>query len=389
MATGTVLHLNAVGMMAGLEEGFDAALRGRPFVIANSRAPRAVVLDLSPLAHREGLRRGMVLSAARASLPGLEVREPRPELYAEAEERFLRLAAAYSPLVERAGRGHLFVDFAGTGRLHGAPADAAGRLRSEIREATGLVPSIALASNKTVSKVASRVFRPGGFVALSHNEESGLIRCQPVGLLPGVGPVLLGRFGLLDIEDIGNLADLGSEEARALGPRGPELVARARGLDASPVDPEPLAARCVEGDRLFEPDTADPFLLRARLASLVAELAFGLRREGLGARQVAVELAFTDGCQGSGTARGQRLRVRDDELLEAALLALERARTRRVRVRRLKLRLSVLDSGGPELDLFEPEETRKARLQTALDRIRGRYGLEAIETGTILAATET
>lgn len=386
MATGSVLHLNAVGMLAGLEEVFDPSLRDRPFVIANARAPRAVVLDLSPRAHREGLRRGMTLSTARGALPGLELREPRPELYAEVEDRLFRLAATYTPLVERAGRGHLFADLAGTGRLHGAPADAACRLRSEIREATGLLPSIALASNKTASKVASRVFRPGGFVALAHDEESDLIRRQPVGLLPGVGTVLLGRFSLLEIEDIGNLAELSFEEGRALGPRGADLVARARGLDASPVDPEPLAARFVEGERLFEPDTADPFLLRARLASLVAELAFGLRREGLGARQVGVELVFTDGGQGSGSLRGQRLRVRDDEVLEAALLALERARSRRVRVRRLRLRLSALDSGGPELDLFEPEETRKARLQTALDRIRGRYGLEAIETGALLAA---
>jgi nucleotidyltransferase/DNA polymerase involved in DNA repair len=78
------------------------------------------------------------------------------------------------------------------------------------------------------------VFRPAGFIALSPPEEGQIIRMQPVGLLPGVGPLLLGRFGLLGIEDIGDLADLTTPEARALGPRGPELVARSRCISTIP-----------------------------------------------------------------------------------------------------------------------------------------------------------
>ena len=77
MPTGTVLHVNAVGLMAAMEENLEKALRGRPFVIANGGAARAVVLDLSREAHREGLRRGMLLARAKGELAGLLVREPR------------------------------------------------------------------------------------------------------------------------------------------------------------------------------------------------------------------------------------------------------------------------------------------------------------------------
>ena len=386
MASGTILHVNAVGIMAGIEENLDSSLRGRPFVVANEGAPRAIVLDLSPVAHREGIRRGMVLSIARAACPGLEIRRPRLEFCEEIEGRFGRIGLGFSPLVEKAGRGHLFVDLAGTTRLNGPPEDAAQKLRARIREETGLVPSIALASNKTVSKVATRIFRPGGFVALGPNEEAALIRMQPVGLLPGVGPVLLGRFGLLGIEDIGDLAALGEEEARAVGPRGPELALRARGTDPSTVDPEPLERRHVEGELLFEPDLADLEAMGLRMAGLVAELAFDLRARGLGARKARVELAYTDGARDQASFRSPRLRVRDDEVLEVALLALGRARKRRVRVRRLDLRLEEIGAAGPELDLFEPEDRRLDRLQTALDRIRGRFGLAAIEPCALVAA---
>lgn len=386
MGTGTILHVNAIGIMAALEEGLEPSLRGRPFVVANAESPRAVVLDLSPQAHREGLRRGMVLSAARAACPGLELRTPHPELYREAEERLRRIALGYSPLVEQSGRGHLFIDLAGTSRLFGAPEDAAQKLRGNIMDETGLSPSIALASNKTVSKVATRVFRPAGFVALSPNEEASLLRMQPVGLLPGVGPLLLGRFGLLGLAEIGDLAELSEAEARAIGPRGPELVTRARGIDASPVDPEPKERRFLAGEIVFEPDTTDPEVLRLRAGALIVELAYGLRKEGMGAKHALVELGYTDGLRSSGNAGASRVLARDDELLTLTLTALERARKRRVRVRRLDIRLFGIESAGPELDLFEPEDLRLSRLQSALDRIRGRFGFDAIEPCALLAA---
>src|SRR5208337_429169 len=109
------------------------------------------------------------------------------------------------------------------------------------------------------------------------------------------------------------------------------------------------------------------------------------RKDGLGARRALIELTYTDGLHGSGHARAARVLARDDELLALALAALERARKRRVRVRRLELKLTGIESAGPELDLFEPEDLRLSRLQSALDRIRGRFGFAAIEPCSFLA----
>lgn len=385
MGSAPILHVNAVGLMAAVEESRDRGLKGRPFVVANEATPRALVLDLSITAHREGLRRGMPLAAARTRVPGLDVRAPRAELYRGAEERLWRIAMEFTPLVERAGPGHLFIDLSGTGRLFGTAADTTQRYRKRILADTGLCPALALASSKTASKVATRVFRPGGFVVLSPGEESSLIRRQPVALLPGVGPVLLGRLSLLGIEDIGGIADLGEREARALGPRGPELAARARLIDDSPVNPEPPERRGVSGSFVFEPDTIDPGVIRLRLSALASGLAFALRKEGRGFGRVGLELCYSDGLRSSAGAVSRGLLCRDDEALGLSLVALERAWTRRVRVRRLRLELSGIAAAGAELDLFEPEDLRPGRLQTALDAIRSRYGSEAIAPCVMLA----
>ncbi len=378
MDCGTILHVNMVGLMAAVEERDDPALRGRPFVVADESAPRSCVLDLSPAAHREGIASGMPLALARKTLPGLLVRAPRHERYVAADAVLATIALAFTPLVERAGRGHVFADLAGTARLFGPPEDAAQKLRLRIMDDAGLRPAIALAGTKTASKVATRVFRPGGFVALSPPDETALVRRQPVSLLPGVGPALAARFRLLDIDTIGELADLGAAESRAVGARVPFLVARARGTDRSPVDPQPPERRRMHGSVLFEPDSGDERILRARLDGAVSDLAFELRKTGAGARRVTVEAVYTDGLRIEATAFSTHMARRDDEFVLLAREALGRAGKRRVRIRRLGITLSSIGPAGPELDLFEPGETRMNRLQIALDRIRNRHGGDAL-----------
>ncbi len=386
MGSGTVLHVNAVGLLAALEEALDPALRGRPFVIANRAEPRAVVLDLSREAHREGVRRGMFLPQASRSLAGLIVREPRTELCAWANDKLGRICRAYSPRVEAAGNGHVFADLSGTARLNGPVEDVSQRIREDILSEMGLRPVLALAGSKTVSKVATRAFRPAGFIALSPGEENLVMRHQPVGFLPGVGTVLSRRLDLLGIREIGDLAGLSEADARALGARGPELAVRARGLDALPVDPEPPEQRTERGRFLFEPDAADPEILFPRLEALVSELAYSLRRKGLGTRRLLVELMYADGFRSSASTRSPRVLARDDEVLRLARDVFQKARNRRVRVRRIAVELSELDVAGPELDLFEPEGNRFEFLQFALDRVRTRYGFSAVAPASLLTA---
>lgn len=396
MNSGSIIHVNMIGLMAAVEERLDRSLRGRPFVVARPDVPRAVVLDLSPEAYRQGVRRGMLLEAARAVVRDVRICVPQPLLYEKADRMLQNVALGFTPLVERAGRGHLFLDVQGTGRLFGPPEDAARTLLGDIADQLGIVPTVALASTKTAAKVASRVFRPFGFAPLTVNDEYTLIARQPVELLPGVGVRLLPRLLALGIETIGTLASLAPDEALAISPRGWELVQRARGIDDSPVNPEPTEQRLIRGESLLEPDSADPVCLRWRTRELAAELGFRMRKEGLGTRGLSLRLSYADGLASTGQVKAGAgtVWVDDAQLAEVAAAALDTAWTRRVRVRMLTLELSRLVPAGPELDWCEPLQLqadpavlalRKAlrlqRLQTALDAVHDRYGLASLVPG--------
>lgn len=425
----TIVHVNAVGLMSGVESATDASLRGRPFIVASGGRSRAVVLDVSPEAYREGLSPGMPLALALARVPDSTVIPPHPDMYREADMALRNIALSFTPLVERAGSGHLFIDLAGTSRMLGAPADAMQKLRRTIIDTTGLRPALALSSHRTASKVATRVFRPGGFAVLSSRDETVILRQQPVGLLPGVGPVLDSRLIMLGIDDIGRLADLDHQEALAVGQRGPELVARARCSDDGPVVPDRDTRASVDGDVVFEPDTTDPGILRSGLWRIASDLAFSLRKRGLGFRRATVTVTYVDGaidratrpaahsgrsCGSRYNGAGERpdasighkpeqrtalpvpgrLAMRDDEALALAMAALAAALHRRVRVRRISLELSGMEPAGRDLDLFEPEPLpepvhmpvrsaadtaeRLQRIQNAADALRNRYGRSAV-----------
>jgi DNA polymerase-4 len=402
MNSGTIIHINVIGLMAAVEERLDLSLRGRPFVVARPDVPRAVVLDLSPEAYRQGIRRGMLTQSALYRSQDLMMVRPRRALYDQLDRMLVDSAMHFTPQVEQAGKGHLFLDVHGTRRLFGAPEDAARRLLGDIADRTGIVPTIAVASTKTAAKVASRVFRPFGFAPLSVDDERKLIARQPVELLPGVGVKLLPRLVALEIAEIGTLASLSMDEAQAISPRGPELVLRARCVDDSPVNAEPISRRSLSGESIFEPDVADPECIVWRSRELAAKLGLRMRREGLGARSVGVKLTYTDGGVVSRTVHSARgsVFVADIQLGQAVEKAVRDAWTRRIRVRNMYVELGNFEPAGPELDLFDPGtefEQSKAfsanmfevgararrvamhlKMQSALDQVHGKYGTSAI-----------
>ena len=383
-----VVHLNVAHFMASVEELCDRSLKGRPFLIAPAGRSRAVAIDVSEKAFHEGARRGMAVDEAVRRVRGMPVLPPRFDLYARAERGMREIVCRYSPLVEEAGTGHLYTDISGTGLLFGEPVDLAARMRQEISERLGFNPIAGLAVNKLVSKVATRVVKPVGFIAVQPGDERGFLARQEVGLLPGIGKKLTERMGLLGIREIGDLAELSdADAAAALGRGGTLLKSRARGIDTAPVTGEPASRRRIRAEALFDTDTHDAAALEGRLFSLVEDLGLRLRESGMAARTVELLIVYTDSGRALARAALPRASSFDRDLFETARALLSRHLARRGRVRKIAAALSGLEPHNGQLDLFTPPERLKLEsLQHAVDRIRGRYGRDALRAGRTLAA---
>jgi len=374
-----VVHLNVAHFMASVEELCDSSLRRRPFVVAPLHRDRVVAFDVSEAAFREGIRKGMRIDRIAREWRGVRILEPRLELYHRAERALCEIASRFSPMVECAGGGHLFIDITGSSLLFGQPADCAARIRQEAGERSGLRPVAGLAANRLVSKIGTRVVKPDGFVVVAPGDERAFLHHQEIDLLPGVGQKLGERMRLLGIREMGELAALSEDDALAFfGRHGRRLVERAGGVDNAPVSPE-AAVRAIRGSCEFETDSNDAAEMEARLSRLLEDLGMRLRGENLSARRIELVLHYTDSRSAEASTLLPLPSFYDADFFEAARELLRRSLGRRVRVRKIGVSLSLLQRESGQLDLFAPpERLRRESLQRALDRIRKRYGTKAV-----------
>ncbi len=200
--------------------------------------------------------------------------------------------------------------------------------------------------------------------------------------IPGVGPVTGATLERLGVTRIGHLASIPEKVLEAaLGSCGPELARKARGESDSPVA-EGGERKSVGHETTFEEDTADPVVLEATICHLVEKAAHRLRRAGMKAGGVTVKVRYSD-FRTVTRSRGIVASDRDGELLAVARELMVGAVGRRVRVRLVGVSLERLRAGSEQLGLFTAaRDARLASLFPAVDRVRAKYGFDALELAT-------
>ncbi len=385
-----IIHINVADFAVAVERRLDRRLTGRPVIIAPEGAARAVVYDMSEEAYQAGVRKGMPLARAGRLCRDLVIRPPQPARYEQAMADLLRHALPYSPRIEPGDRdGHLFVDVTGTSRLFGPAVDVARRLHRQAWKELGLDPIWSLAANKLIAKVASRLVKPQGDCIVSPGGEAAFLAPLPVWLVPGIeGPDLI-RLRELNLTRVHQVVGLGAARlAVALGRPAAEIDAALRGIDTSPVLAVDQAAPRVALDHTFGTDVHALPVMESRLHTLVATAGRRLRQQGRVARRLAVAADYSDGRRCIRQVRLEPPTANDLALFPAARRALHLAVSRRTRVRHLRLICDRLVFPPAQLPLFAEEGQtvlRQNRLIAAMDKIRDRFGGQAVRMGSAWA----
>jgi len=378
-----IIHLNVADFAVAVERTMAPPLKGRPVIVAPEGGARTVVYDMSQEAYLAGVRKGMALSLAVRRCRDAHVLPPRPERYEQAMAAMLKKVLVFSPLIEP-GRddGHLFVDVTGTHRLFGPPVDVAWRLRSRIKADLGLDPIWAVAPNKLVAKVATRLVKPAGEYVVSTDEEESFLSPLPVSLIPGIERNDLIRLREFNLTRACHVTALSlAHLTTAFGIRGRFIYEVVRGIDPSPVLPAGQAYPRVSAGHPFGKDTNDPSVVAGVLYSLVEQAGRQLRHRRLAARRIGILIDHSDGVRRIRQASVTPATANDLTLFETAQRALALAWTRRVRLRHIRLTCGRLVFPPAQIALF-PEERRETQkrddIVSAMDGIRSRFGLDAI-----------
>ncbi len=387
----SIIHINVADFAVAVERVVHPRLRDRPVVIAPQGAVRAAVYDMSEEAYRSGVRKQMALHQALRRCPDAAVLPPHVDRYERAMEGLLKHALPYSPLIEMTDHnGHLFIDVTGTNRLFGPPPDLAWRIRRTVRGEMGFDPIWSVASNKLVAKVASRTVKPNGESIVDPGGEVDFLAPLPVHLIPGIETGDLHRLREFNLTCAGQVGRLSAAQLEVIFvKRSRHLYEAVRGIDPSPVLPVGQKPPVVRVEHTFGNDTNNTTTAESALYRLVEDTAYELRRRRMTARRVAVTIDYSDGGRVIRQAALRPATANDFLLYAAARRAFQRACTRRIRVRNLRLTADRLAYPPAQRELFAAaEENRRRRedLITTLDAVRRRFGPGAIQTGRTLAA---
>jgi DNA polymerase IV len=387
-----ILHADMDAFYAAIEQRDDPTLRGKP-VVVGGLGRRGVVSTASYEARAFGVHSALATAVARRRCPDAVFLPPRGEVYLAESRRIREIFDRFTPLVEPIALDEAFLDVSGSRKLFGSGRQIAEEIRRQVREETGLVISIGIATTKYIAKVASDLDKPDGLVEVAPGTEAEFLAPLPCTRLWGAGPKTVQSLERLGLRTIGQVRDANHQLlARVLGAKSAaRLIELASGRDPRPV----IASRAMKSvghERTFASDVRDRELARRALIALSEDVGRRLRKQGLTARCVRLKYRYGD----FETHTRQRMLAapfRDDDALIANALELFEDHVALDRGLRL-IGISAADLDGDDQaiqgSLFaSPESEGKAeRVAETLDAIRERFGRSAIGRGRLTREEE-
>lgn len=357
-------------------------------VVGGRRDQRGVVQSASYGARKFGIHAGMPIAQAVRLCPAATFFQGSFEHYREASAQIERVLGDFSPTVVMASLDEAYLDFGGTEQLYpGSLLPVAERLRDAVRAAAGLDCSVGIGPNRMIAKLASDFAKPRGLMEVRAGWEEGFLAGLPVSALPGVGPRTAARWAELGLVDVVQIQRMDPAQLeRLVGDDAKALKLRAHGYGGTTLSADRLP-RSVSRETTMSRDERDPARLERLLALLTARVAAQLRDEGLLARTVTLKLRHDDFHTVTRRRTLDTATSLDAELYGAARelfrLAFDDVRHRDRGVRLIGISATnLLTASSP--DLFEPaERARLRRLTDAVDKVRDKYGFDAVTSANI------
>lgn len=409
-----ILLVDADAFFVAVARQVDPEGAGRaPLLIVGGRpGSRGVVCSASYECRAYGVRSAMPIARALQLCPeALCVPVPR-QACSDRSRAIREVLARFLPVVQPSSIDEWYGDLAGTEALYGhAPLEAiAHQVRDAVFAETGLRVSIGGGTSRLVAKMAVELAKPraegggNGVHCVAPGEEGAFLARFRLAEIPGVGPALAARLAPLGLVTVREAQRWPAAELeRRLGARtGGWLAQRVWGVDPSPVMAG-APAKQVSRESTFAHDLVDREALERELLQLALRASADLRRAGREARTVTVKVRDRQ----FRTRSAQRT-LRSPVSSEGAVARVARVLFRQLHppgspaLRLVGVALSHFD-GAPglprQLGLFPEagtedegapavETARDRALTAAMDRIRARFGAEAILPAGLLTGKD-
>jgi DNA polymerase-4 len=389
LATLSIGHIDCDAFYAAVEKRDNPELRDKAVIVGGGK--RGVVSTACYVARLNGVRSAMPMFKALKICPQAVVVKPRMARYVEVSREVRRLMQATTPLVEPLSLDEAFLDLTGTTRVHGTPPSLTlALLQRRIEDELGISVSVGLSYCKFAAKLASDLDKPRGFSVIGQAEAMERLGALPAAVIWGVGRSMQQKLASDGITMIAQIQKL--DEAtlmRRYGSMGQRLYRLSRSVDDRQVEPV-REAKSVSAENTFDEDIHRLEDLSPQMWRLAQKVAERLKREELAGRTITLKLKGSDFRLHTRSVTLEEPTQLAERLYRAALPLLEAA------CNGTPYRLLGIGATGlapaAEADppaLLDPERGRQARIEAAMDMVRGKFGSTAIDKGRGLNVSRT
>ncbi len=379
----------------------EGAGRARLLIVGGRPGSRGVVCSASYETREYGVRSAMPISRALRLCPdAMCVPVPR-HACADASRAIRAVLGQFTPVVEGASIDEWYVDLTGTEALyrHEPLETTARKIRAAVLEQTGYTVSIGGGTNRMIAKLAAERAKPsraphaGGVLIVPEGTERAFMATLMLAEIPGIGPKAQARLASVGLTAVADVLQHDLPTLTRWLDRGTAewLHARARGEARASVEPR-APARQMSREETFDRDLTRQDELEGELRHLARKVASDMREEGLAARTVTVKLKSNDFVSRSASRTLAEPVESDRAIVDTAVSLLGQLRqTHRKPARLVGVGLSNFKAGRDAEQLAiafaaptaaaAPEQPRDRDLSRAIDRVRERFGDDAIRSG--------
>lgn len=384
-----ILHVDCNKFYASVECYLHPQLRDKPVAVGGSEQSRhGIILTKNEIASKYGLVVGEPLWKARQKCPDLIIVPPNFPVYIEFSGKVRKILEDYTDLIEPFGLDESWIDVTGDWKKSGYTI--AQEIRQRVKEEVGITVSIGLSFNKIFAKLGSDYKKPDAVTVINRDNYKDIVWNLPCSDLLMIGRATTKKLNYYGIYTIGDVAMADDRFMKnLLGKNGQMLQRFARGQDTSPVRHMSLSRdiKSIGNSTTTPRDLKNDEDVKIIFTVLAESVSRRMRKHGVKGVTLTISVrdcklnTFTRQCTMQAPTNVSAELIKNTMALFSANYNWENP------IRSLGLSVTDFDFDGIlQYDISGSVEKREKleRLETAVDKLKDRYGNYCIQKATAL-----
>ncbi len=384
-----ILHCDLNNFYASVEQKNHPEYNGMPLAVSGNPENRhGIVLAKNYLAKEAGVQTGEAIWISRKKCPNIIFVPPHFKEYVHYSDLVRSIYTKYTDKVESFGLDECWLDVTGSLKFFNMSGrELADKIREDVKARTGLTISVGVSFTKVLAKLGSDLKKPDATSVLTRSNYMDIIGDMSPSEMIMIGRRTAEKLKKLNIHTIRQLANASRQMLRNhFGVIGDHMVDYASGIEREEVKHyyDVHIPKSVSNGTTTPRDITNLADAKTVIYALAELVATRLRKFGLIANGVSIAIRYAETLDGISRNKALEFPTSNASVLaETAVKMLLDMHSFSTPLRAITIGAIRLEDKNNKQFCFLDDE-REDKLEDSVDKIRGKYGYNAITRGVVL-----